>query len=90
MSGIVAEARELWRGIARPCCRSQGRKADVLEAAFRDRLPVLFKGQTGCGKMRFVRHMAWRLDRPLVTVACHEDLTATDLVGRFLLRGAMR
>ena len=70
MSGIVAEACELWR------------EADVLEAAFRNRLPVLLKRPTGCGKIRFVR--------PLGTVACHEDLTATDPAGRFLLRGAMR
>ena len=71
----------------------------VFEAAYRSRLPVLLKGPTGCGKTRFIEHMTWRLfeaveappreDRPhpLVTVSCHEDLTATDLVGRFLLRG---
>lgn len=68
----------------------------VFEAAYAARLPVLLKGPTGCGKTRFVEHMAWRLYRqadtrrrsletPLVTVACHEDLTATDLVGRHLL-----
>jgi nitric oxide reductase NorQ protein len=50
-------------------------------------LPMLFKGPTGCGKSRFVQHMAWRLKRPLITVACHEDLAASDLVGRFLIRG---
>ena len=59
----------------------------VFEAADAARLPVLLKGPTGCGKTRFVEHMAWRLGRPLITVACHEDLTATDLVGRFLLSG---
>jgi nitric oxide reductase NorQ protein len=47
----------------------------------------MLKGPTGCGKTRFVEHMAWRLGRPLITVACHEDLSATDLVGRFLLEG---
>ena len=66
----------------------------VFEAAWRARLPVLLEGPTGCGKTRFVEHMAWRLfhrdathllDTPLITVACHEDLTATDLVGRYLL-----
>ena len=71
---------------------------EVFDAAYEARLPVLLKGPTGCGKTRFVEHMAWRLYRnprsprraieiPLVTVACHEELTATDLVGRFLLRG---
>jgi nitric oxide reductase NorQ protein len=59
----------------------------VFEAAAAHRLPVLLKGPTGCGKTRFVRHMAWRLRRPLVTVACHDDLTASDLTGRFLVRG---
>ncbi|HSB25313.1 MAG TPA: CbbQ/NirQ/NorQ/GpvN family protein [Burkholderiaceae bacterium] len=65
----------------------------LFEAAWRARLPVLLEGPTGCGKTRFVEHMAWRLHRgdtarsvpPLITVACHEDLTATDLVGRYLL-----
>lgn len=59
----------------------------VFEAAVAARLPVLLKGPTGCGKTRFVEHMAWRMSRPLTTVACHEDLTATDLVGRYLLSG---
>ncbi|MGH9836133.1 MAG: CbbQ/NirQ/NorQ/GpvN family protein [Blastocatellia bacterium] len=59
----------------------------LFETAFRAKLPVMLKGPTGCGKTRFVEAMAWRLGRPLVTVACHEDLSATDLVGRFLLEG---
>ena len=59
----------------------------MFAAAARDRLPVLLKGPTGCGKSRFVRHMAWRLRRPLVTVACHDDLSASDLTGRWLVRG---
>lgn len=54
-------------------------------AAYAARMPVMLKGPTGCGKSRFVEYMAWRLGRPLVTVACHEDMTASDLVGRFLL-----
>jgi nitric oxide reductase NorQ protein len=57
----------------------------LFEAAYGDRLPVMLKGPTGCGKTRFVEHMAWRLGRPLITVACHEDMTASDLAGRFLL-----
>jgi nitric oxide reductase NorQ protein len=51
------------------------------------RLPVLLKGPTGCGKTRFVEYMAWKLGRPLVTVACHDDLTTADLVGRYLIVG---
>ncbi|MGH9765640.1 MAG: CbbQ/NirQ/NorQ/GpvN family protein, partial [Blastocatellia bacterium] len=55
--------------------------------AYQAKLPAMLKGPTGCGKTRFVEYMAWRLGRPLITVACHEDLSATDLVGRFLLEG---
>jgi nitric oxide reductase NorQ protein len=64
-----------------------GNEVEIFEAAYAARLPVMLKGPTGCGKTRFVAHMAWRLGRPLITVACHEDLSATDLVGRFLLEG---
>ncbi|KAA1052872.1 CbbQ/NirQ/NorQ/GpvN family protein [Azospirillum argentinense] len=62
-----------------------GDEIALFEAAHADRLPVMLKGPTGCGKTRFVEHMAWRLGRPLVTVACNEDLTASDLLGRYLL-----
>lgn len=65
----------------------QGDECTVFEAAFRNRLPVLLKGPTGCGKTRFVAHMAARLGRPLHTVACHDDLSAADLIGRYLLKG---
>ena len=64
-----------------------GGEVQLFESAYRGAIPVLLKGPTGCGKTRFVAHMAWRLQRPLITVACHEDLTASDLVGRFLLHG---
>jgi len=50
-------------------------------------LAVMLKGPTGCGKTRFIEHMAWKLDRPLVTIACHDDLSASDLTGRFIIRG---
>ena len=59
----------------------------LFEAAYKHRLPMLLKGPTGCGKTRFVEYMAWRLKRPLVTVACHDDLTSSDLVGRYLIIG---
>lgn len=64
----------------------QGREEQVFEAAFRARLPLIVKGPTGCGKTRFLEAMAYRLDLPLITVSCHEDLTAADLIGRFLLK----
>ncbi len=60
---------------------------ELFEAAYNERLPVMLKGPTGCGKTRFVEHMSWRLSRTLITVACHEDLTASDLVGKYTLRG---
>ncbi|MEO8649515.1 MAG: CbbQ/NirQ/NorQ/GpvN family protein [Acidobacteriota bacterium] len=60
---------------------------ELFEAAYAAHLPVMLKGPTGCGKTRFVEHMAYRMGRPLITVACHEDLSSTDLVGRFLLEG---
>ena len=63
-----------------------GDEIAVFEAAYRNELPVMLKGPTGCGKTRFMEHMAWRLKRPLITVSCHDDLTASDLVGRFLIK----
>jgi len=63
-----------------------GEEIRMFEAAASARLPVMLKGPTGCGKTRFVEHMAFRLKRPLITVACHEDLFASDLIGRYLLK----
>ena len=57
----------------------------LYEAAYAARLPVMVKGPTGCGKSRFIEYMAWKLNKPLITVACNEDMTASDLVGRYLL-----
>ena len=68
-----------------PFYAEQADECLVFEHAFRQRLPVLLKGPTGCGKTRFVEHMAARLQRQLVTVSCHADLTAADLVGRYLI-----
>lgn len=68
-----------------PAYKPQGREIELFEHAYRNQLPVLIKGPTGCGKTRFVRHMAARLGRPLYTVSCHDDLTAADLVGRHLI-----
>ena len=64
-----------------------GNEVQVFEAAYANHIPVLLKGPTGCGKTRFMEHMAWRLNRPLITVSCHDDLTASDLVGRYLIVG---
>ena len=72
---------------ARPYYTSVGNEETVFKAAYRQGLSLLLKGPTGCGKTRFVEAMAHDLERPLITVACHDDLTTADLVGRFLLRG---
>ena len=62
-----------------------GDELALFEAAYSAQIPVLLKGPTGCGKTRFIEYMAWRLKRPLITVSCHDDLTASDLVGRYLI-----
>jgi nitric oxide reductase NorQ protein len=68
-----------------PHYQAQGREVALYEAAYAARMPVMLKGPTGCGKSRFVEYMAWKLQRPLITVACNEDMTASDLLGRYLL-----
>lgn len=70
-----------------PYYEPAGSEIDIFEAAWRKGLPLLLKGPTGCGKTRFMEYMAWRLKRPLITVSCHDDLTASDLVGRYLVKG---
>ena len=71
---------------AEPYYANVGSETELFTAASKLRIPVLLKGPTGCGKSRFVQSMAYKLKRPLITVACHEDLTASDLVGRYLLK----
>jgi nitric oxide reductase NorQ protein len=68
-----------------PFYQAQGNEVALYAAAYAARLPVMVKGPTGCGKSRFVEYMAWKLGKPLVSVACNEDMTASDLVGRYLL-----
>lgn len=70
-----------------PFYRPVGNECTLFETAHTNGLPLLLKGPTGCGKTRFVEHMAAKLGRPLYTVACHDDLSAADLIGRYLLRG---
>jgi nitric oxide reductase NorQ protein len=76
MSGTLLEA---------PFYLPTGDEVPLFRAAYEERIPVLLKGPTGCGKTRFVEHMAWQLAHDLVTVTCHDDMTAADLVGRYLL-----
>ncbi|MCK5446358.1 MAG: CbbQ/NirQ/NorQ/GpvN family protein [Rhodospirillaceae bacterium] len=68
-----------------PFYASQADEVMLYEAAYAERLPIMIKGPTGSGKSRFIEYMAWKLKKPLITVACNEDMTASDLVGRYLL-----
>ncbi len=71
----------------KPYYRAVGAELDVFRRAYAQRLPLLVKGPTGCGKSRFVEAMAHELGRPLVTVACNEETSAADLLGRWLVKG---
>ena len=75
------------KGEVRPYYKAIGNEEAVFKAAYRQGLALVLKGPTGCGKTRFVEAMAYDLGRPLITVACHDDLTTADLVGRYLLKG---
>ncbi len=81
MTDLLAQ----YRLTKEPYYEPQADEVALYEAAYENRLPVMLKGPTGCGKSRFVEHMAHRLGKPLITVACNEDMTAADLVGRWLL-----
>ncbi len=74
-----------YRVTKEPFYQPSANEVTLYEAAYQARLPVMVKGPTGCGKSRFIEYMAWKLDRPLITVACNEDMTASDLLGRYLL-----
>jgi nitric oxide reductase NorQ protein len=82
-----AEPHGAARAVSRPHYVPIANEERVFKAAYRQRMTILIKGPTGCGKTRFIETMAHDLGRPLITVACHDDLTTADLVGRFLLRG---
>lgn len=92
-SSADQQGNELYQAVDEPFYLPVGDEVSLFEAAYRERIPVLLKGPTGCGKTRFVEYMAWHLAQKagaergyaLTTVSCHEDLTATDLVGRYLL-----
>lgn len=83
----MAAVEKTTEGAKAPFYSPVSDECDVFEAAERHGLPLLLKGPTGCGKTRFVAHMAAKLGRPLYTIACHDDLSAADLVGRYLLKG---
>lgn len=84
--GVAASTKHGMAFADPPFYQAQGNECDLFETAFRRRLPLLLKGPTGCGKTRFVGHMAAKLGLPIETVSCHDDLTASDLTGRFLIK----
>lgn len=81
----MSETLDAYRVAQQPYYRPVADEVALFEAAYSVRMPMMLKGPTGCGKTRFVEYMAWKLSKPLITVACNEDMTASDLVGRFLL-----
>lgn len=83
----VSIKAEAWKIETEPYYEAQGNEIALFKAAYQYQLPILLKGPTGCGKTRFMSYMAWLLQRPLITVSCHDDLTAADLIGRFLIQG---
>ena len=85
-SGKVSKPEEYFIE-TEPYYEPVGEEIEVFLAAYEQQIPILLKGPTGCGKTRFMEHMAWRLKKALITVSCHDDLTASDLVGRFLISG---
>ncbi len=86
MSGPEEKIEE-HRILSLPYYLPRGDEVEIAKAAYANQLPLLLKGPTGCGKTRFMEFLAWELDRPLITVSCHDDLSTSDLVGRYLLRG---
>lgn len=81
----MSEKLDDFRVTKAPYWRETRDEVTLFTAAWDARIPVMLKGPTGCGKTRFIEYMAWNLGRPLVTVACNEDMTASDLIGRYLL-----
>ncbi|MBP7184981.1 MAG: CbbQ/NirQ/NorQ/GpvN family protein [Saprospiraceae bacterium] len=74
--------------ILKPFYRSVGKEVEVFEHVYENKLPLLLKGPTGSGKSRFVEYMAFQLDKKLITISCHEETSSTDLIGRFIIKGA--
>lgn len=87
MKQVVEQRIEEFMQQEEPFYMPLGNEIELFMQAYTGNLPVMLKGPTGCGKTRFLQHMAYRLKKPLITIACHEDLTTGDLVGRYLLKG---
>ena len=86
MEKLYQQRIEEHRITEEPFYITQGNELDIALAAYTNQLPILLKGPTGCGKTRFMQYLAWKLKRPLITVSCHDDLSTSDLVGRYLVK----
>ncbi|WP_456461682.1 AAA family ATPase [Lutibacter sp.] len=71
-----------------PYYRAIGKEIDVFEHSYKNKIPFLLKGPTGTGKSRFIEFMAYKLDKKLITISCHEETSSTDLIGRYIIKGA--
>ncbi len=83
---IITPESTQFKVVDAPYYAESGSEVDIFEAAWKQKVPVLLKGPTGCGKTRFVSYMAHTLNLPLITVSCHEDLSASDLIGRYVIQ----
>lgn len=86
MSKIYRQRLEEHTITEEPFYIQQGNEIELALAAYENQLPLLLKGPTGCGKTRFMQYISWKLERPLITVSCHDDLSTSDLVGRYLVK----
>ena len=84
MTAKVVKPKD-YRITTEPYYQPVGNEIEIFESAYENKLAISLRGPTGCGKTRFMEYMAWRLKLPLITVSCHDDLTASDLNGRFVI-----
>lgn len=88
ISSVESNRTENILPVKKPYYKASGKEIVVFEHAFKNRLPVLLKGPTGTGKTRFIDFMSYELNKPLITISCHEETSSTDLIGRYIIKGA--
>ena len=88
VNSVEANPSKIIKAVKKPYYKATAKEIIVFEHAFKNRLPVLLKGPTGTGKTRFIEFMSHELDKPLITISCHEETSSTDLIGRYIIKGA--
>lgn len=88
VNSVEANPSKSIEAVEKPYYKATAKEIIVFEHAFKNRLPVLLKGPTGTGKTRFIEFMSHELDKPLITISCHEETSSTDLIGRYIIKGA--